>query len=166
MALVKCRECGKEIGSEAKICPGCGTVPKRTSGCAMAFLVFAVIGVGGAILGTLFDSHDSVQKAPVPLTPEQIAAAQAKKEVSDFHSAQIDCENAVKKSLHDPDSAQFDNFEQYALLPGSKLPNRYVILVTLRAKNGFGGLRHIAVTCTLTRKNPADGWTYSLKEHS
>jgi hypothetical protein len=165
MALVKCRECGKEIGSEAKICPGCGTVPKRTSGCAMAFLVLVVLGVVGAIFG----SHDSARKetAPAtPLTPEQIAEAQVKKEVSDLHTAQLICEDAVKKTLHDPDSAQFDNFLQYAVLPGTKLPNRYLILVTVRAKNGFGGLRHVAVTCTLTRKNPADGWTYSLKERS
>lgn len=45
MALVKCKECGAEISSDAKACPRCGkSAPKRTSGCAMT--VAAVLGIG------------------------------------------------------------------------------------------------------------------------
>lgn len=50
MALIKCPECGKEISSEAKFCPGCGkpqTKPKGTplykSGVFWAFVVGGII---------------------------------------------------------------------------------------------------------------------------
>ena len=32
MSLEKCRECGKDVSSEAKACPHCGAVVKTTSG--------------------------------------------------------------------------------------------------------------------------------------
>lgn len=31
MALIKCKECGKEISSEAKVCPNCGYENKKTT---------------------------------------------------------------------------------------------------------------------------------------
>lgn len=47
MALVKCKECAKEISSQAPSCPHCGAFrfapPKKTSGCAIALAV--LVGV-------------------------------------------------------------------------------------------------------------------------
>lgn len=39
MALVKCKECGKEISSSAKTCPSCGAKNKKKS-----------VGIGGVLL--------------------------------------------------------------------------------------------------------------------
>lgn len=52
MAIIECRECGREVSSEAKVCPGCGASPMpkkdpanwglRLLGAVMvAFLLFA-----------------------------------------------------------------------------------------------------------------------------
>ena len=50
MALKKCSECGKEISSEAKICPNCGkkqiTIGKVISWIAFGILVIWIISLG------------------------------------------------------------------------------------------------------------------------
>lgn len=72
MTLIKCRECGKEISSQAKVCPNCGcqvhsgTPPmnfnqpvlnnNKTSGLSIAALVFSILGITffiGAILSII-----------------------------------------------------------------------------------------------------------------
>lgn len=50
MALVKCRECGKEMSSQAKACPHCGAPrPKGTSSSTIIFGAFLVLVVGSCI---------------------------------------------------------------------------------------------------------------------
>jgi len=43
MAMVKCKECGKEISSDAKICPNCGAKIKKKTGCSI--FVISFIGI-------------------------------------------------------------------------------------------------------------------------
>ncbi len=50
MALVKCKECGHEISSEAEKCPNCGKKPAKLSGC----LIIVIIAVVGIIIAHLF----------------------------------------------------------------------------------------------------------------
>lgn len=45
MALKKCKECGKEISSKAKVCPSCGAKNKRRSKLGV-FLAIILIGIG------------------------------------------------------------------------------------------------------------------------
>ncbi len=48
MALKKCRECGKEVSSEAKSCPHCGVstpVTPSASGCMSTILVLVIVGI-------------------------------------------------------------------------------------------------------------------------
>lgn len=45
MALVKCKECKKEISSKAELCPHCGYKPPQSE----LHLAYLIIGVG--ILG-------------------------------------------------------------------------------------------------------------------
>jgi hypothetical protein len=50
MALIKCRECGREVSSSAKSCPQCGAkLPKKTSFVTWAVLIFFVF-VGYAVI--------------------------------------------------------------------------------------------------------------------
>ena len=45
MALIKCKECGKEISSQAESCPNCGRKkPKPTS--AVTWIVVTLLGMG------------------------------------------------------------------------------------------------------------------------
>jgi RNA polymerase subunit RPABC4/transcription elongation factor Spt4 len=46
MALVKCKECGEEVSTKAKICPKCGAkAPKKTSIFTWLILVFIIVVV-------------------------------------------------------------------------------------------------------------------------
>ena len=46
MALKKCKECGKEVSTKAKECPGCGAPIKQSSagaiGCLTLFILFVI----------------------------------------------------------------------------------------------------------------------------
>lgn len=45
MALKKCKECGKEISSDAKVCPNCGKKQpniRRNIGCLILFAIFLI----------------------------------------------------------------------------------------------------------------------------
>jgi hypothetical protein len=69
MALIKCKECGNEVSSDAKSCPKCGApTPKKTS-----LLTWVVAGVFGLIVfnvvlnsgtGTTSLSSSAAKSAP------------------------------------------------------------------------------------------------------
>jgi hypothetical protein len=51
MALIKCKECGRDVSSQARVCPGCGAaVPNlknfgkslRELGCGLVSLAFLI----------------------------------------------------------------------------------------------------------------------------
>lgn len=46
MAIVECKECGKEISSEAKACPGCGAPLPREG---MGVLAKVFLSLGGVL---------------------------------------------------------------------------------------------------------------------
>lgn len=65
MALKSCRECGKEVSTEAKTCPHCGvekpTTPQPTAKDTITGLVFLVLVVAGAL--TMCGESDSEKQA-------------------------------------------------------------------------------------------------------
>ena len=56
MALLTCKDCKKELSSDAKRCPHCGAKPKRTSPIVKFFLWFILICSLPGILSILFDN--------------------------------------------------------------------------------------------------------------
>jgi len=164
MALVKCKECGKEISSQAESCPNCGRKkPKSTSTVTWIVLGIIVFGVYGAISNSskrdeLIATEAQAKAAKLAaMTPEQRAAqekhdadmAAMKAEVEEANNARYACQEFVKKSLNDPDAAQFDPASGYFIQ--RQAPGKYRVEVTVRAKNGFNALRHIAVNCITQR---------------
>ena len=69
MALQKCRECGKEISTQAASCPQCGA-PKKKSGCLnqIALLMLLLVGVIYVMA-----------KITSPTVPPEVAAQNAAK---------------------------------------------------------------------------------------
>lgn len=48
MAMIKCKECGKDISNQAASCPHCGAPvkkPARTYGCGTAIILAAVVAI-------------------------------------------------------------------------------------------------------------------------
>lgn len=78
MALVACRECGREVSSEARACPHCGVTLARSG----KRIPFAIVALCVVVIGAvwLFQQHGS-EKAGL--------------------------RRLVSKNLHDPESAQF-----------------------------------------------------------
>jgi hypothetical protein len=61
MALIKCKECGKEVSSEAKKCPHCGKKLK-TSSLGKGILYVFLILIGLIVLGAIISGTDKEQK--------------------------------------------------------------------------------------------------------
>lgn len=115
MALVKCKECGSQVSTSAKACPGCGSAPpKRTK---PLHIVFA-----GAVLMMIFYSITREPRSAPPPTPQQVEAKKAAVAIAVAQSA-------IQGALKDPDSAKFSGaFYKEGTVCG------YV-----NAKNSFGG---------------------------
>lgn len=72
MALVHCKECGKDMSSEAKSCPSCGAPPPKTTSTA-------TIVVGGFftlfVVSWVYNATNSASTAGMskpPPTPEEV----------------------------------------------------------------------------------------------
>lgn len=148
MALVKCKECGKDVSTNAAACQNCGNkLPKRTS--------VATWIVGGLFLFLVVTCTLNAQKYKdaeearvAALTPEQKAANAA---AAEFNSSKYACEVLIKKTLHDPDSAKFDPADSF---PAQRLgPHSYLVQVNLHAKNAFNALRYSSMNCTVSLTN-------------
>jgi len=132
MALVKCRECGKDVSSEAPTCPHCGVVkpaPKKAfnpsisggQGCLLIIVILVVIGI---IAGS-GDSPSGSQASSEPSKP----SFESRK-----YEAIAGARDAVKQMLKDPESAQFS--DETAFPQGV---DGITVCGYVNAKNGFGG---------------------------
>ncbi len=74
MALVDCEECGRQIASNARVCPYCGR--KRTHPFVMGCAVF-LVGVLILIILNATHAMAAIERHPRQVTPLQRAAAGA-----------------------------------------------------------------------------------------
>ena len=65
MALIKCKECGKDVSSEAKQCPNCGAPIKKSRGCGIVFISFLCIVLGGMAISILLDGTPKAPPASI-----------------------------------------------------------------------------------------------------
>jgi hypothetical protein len=141
MAMMKCKECGKEHSTGAKACPNCGK--RRTSSLTKIFAwFFAVVGVmtiWGMIQGQKASEESAQTDAQrrAVLTPEQRAAeeaAQAKD--ARFSAARGACLIVLKRSLNDPDSSKLEATSSWYV--EDRADGSVLVQPSGRAKNAFG----------------------------
>lgn len=75
MALKKCKECGKEVSTKAKICPHCGAELKKERkpiGCGTAILAFILIFIIINHFSKTRDTPNQSKKKTVKTTKQQI----------------------------------------------------------------------------------------------
>ena len=113
MAMTTCKECGKQVSTEAKACPHCGAEApakkKAKGGIGKWLLVVFAIGVVVAVLPKQDKAKASAsapqrtQAAPVPDTPKkvEVAATEEKKadEVTDKQRAALAALKAQSEAL-------------------------------------------------------------------
>lgn len=140
MAIVNCKECKKEISSEAKTCPHCGFKVKGSFGC------LSVIGAGFIFLlliGLLAEKpKDNFANTRAPnLADQRSAAANA-------------CMLFIERVLHDPSSAKFDSTSEAFIDQNG--PTSWTVQRSVRANNKFGALVLSTFECKL--ENPGNDW--------
>jgi hypothetical protein len=74
MAIKPCRECGKEISTEAKACPRCGAAARKNVPGWLVAVTFIAIGLG-AWAKIHSDAATGAPKTPTPSTAAQPAPA-------------------------------------------------------------------------------------------
>lgn len=137
MALEKCRECGKEISTEAAACPQCGA--KEPTGKSMGCLGRIVFGtVLFVALGALASQcTDGTGSSPAP--SKTAAELEAESKRSERLKLAAGAVLVIRKNLRNPDSLEVS---EVLLMPDG------ASCITYRAQNGFGGmnLERIVVT--------------------
>lgn len=134
MALVKCKECGKEYSTDAKACPNCGK-RRTTERTKLIAIIFALI-IAGSIWESMKKDNAEATRLSA-LTPEQRAAevaAQAK--ATRFRNARYACKHALKEVLNDPDSAKLE--ETLSWYAEEQKNGTIHVQPSGRAKNAFG----------------------------
>ncbi len=113
----------------------------------IVFVVFLITALGHSI--------STPPTAPAIKTPEQ-------QQADLLETARWWCSEAIKKSLHDPDSAEFDE-RVYNFPTETKKNGNVVVEVSLRARNGFNAMRRFRVHCTF-KKSGDDLVPVGMKE--
>ncbi|MEZ5691161.1 MAG: hypothetical protein R3D71_05815 [Rickettsiales bacterium] len=133
--LIKCKDCNKPVSGRAKICVHCG-VRLRNHGFVnfilyIIFIPVIVITIFIIIGALIQDKEPSVMSA-----------------TDELNSAKYVCGEFVRRSLHDPDSADLEPSRSYPVETLKK--GVYRVIVSLRAKNGFGAMRKSFFDCKTT----------------
>lgn len=133
MALVKCKECGAQVSSEAKACPQCGAAPpKRTSTLTWLVLGFIVLVVIGSMTKPDRSSSGSSSTSS--------AAVPDDSETKEFLWMERG-KDMVKAKLKDPDSAKFREVYFYRSVAG-KVPVTCGQVNSKNSMGGYGGFQH------------------------
>lgn len=161
MALVKCKECGNQISTDADKCPHCGKKREKMGCFTTLVMIFVAVMVFGSITKCVSQSKDEkAKKADITylesLTPEQREAElkkRAEKEALELKKKQAS-ENrsgyaylaykSVQKAVHDRDSLQI---EWIGVNEAGT-----IACVDYHAKNGFGG--YVRGTATFINGKP------------
>ena len=94
IALIKCKECKKEVSTKAEVCPHCGARLKEKSGCLSYIFVGTFLFL---VLGVLF--NNGTEK--VPTTTKQTTTPQTTNNEIQFYLDSIDY-RAVVTSTGNP----------------------------------------------------------------
>lgn len=162
MALTRCRECNNVVSTQAKVCPNCGAPIKKFNslpGCLTVIVcLIGAIAMAGVITMQQQERDKEAQQeqeaqrvAKMPAAQraayeknQALAAAKAQKK-EQMRWARHACRTFVERSLHDPESAQFEDYETYYAEERSN--GSYRVQVRVRAKNGFNAMRQTTFNC-------------------
>jgi hypothetical protein len=130
MALIKCKECGQQISSDAKACPSCGKpTPPKTK-----LSTWLIGGLGALVMVSCIISQDTARKnQPPPPPPPETAEQKVEREKrgQDVRFA-VAGANMLKKSMRNPDSFKLDSVFM--------IDGQTALCYEYRAQNGFGGV--------------------------
>jgi hypothetical protein len=127
MALYPCRECGREISSDAKKCPNCGAKDpiagtqtlRYLFGAVIVVLIFAYCQTSGSSTSEQTSTSNAQAESGIDTASKELAYIEAH-------------QDSIKKRLKDPESAQFRNVAVYYDIAPA-------VCGEVNSKNSFGG---------------------------
>ena len=128
MALFACHECGKQISTEAKVCPNCGAKarpPKSKTRWSVILSAIAFVFIASAIMR---GGQSPSQTATVVASPPATTRSAPSPRDAQLQKAVLGAK-VLRSALNDPDS-----FDLSTLL----LMDDGTACYEFRAKNGFG----------------------------
>lgn len=137
MALVKCRECGKDVSSEATTCPHCGvSLQERESGCfrwAGGCATIAVLSLFAIILLSRNSGGPAVESTDLRA------------------DAYFACTEFAKRQLKAPATAKFPDYsDRSAIQISTGQEKRWIVATHVDAQNSFGAMIRSDVGCFMT----------------
>ncbi len=125
MAMIQCKECGKEISSDARVCPHCGKKRYRWGVGKILLAAFGVAVIIGAVISSLQQ----------PGTPK----AKVKENICTAIDAVTVAQGFIKKQLLAPATAHFQDVDRAASARiGSKKNCEWEVQTYVDAQNAFG----------------------------
>lgn len=151
MALIACRECGKEISDQAPACPHCGAPVAKA-----ATNKYGAPGVRSK--NSLWPAVVSLSiLAVIAVSCSKLGGEQKQQERDYEFDAKMACKQEIKKRLNDPGSAEFPDAGKFFVTEISP-KSSYTVTVDMRAKNGFNALRLVQFKCVIADLSyPAEG---------
>lgn len=134
MALVKCKECGKEISDSVKVCPNCGYKEKKQIDKNKMIICSAVLGIIIVITGVFIALNNK------PLT-------QLEKDA-------VGCLTQYKSMLKNSESLQVHDIRW---AENEQVKGMNFIYADVSGQNGFGGNNRHVIRCGV---NDEDGIVY------
>ena len=134
MALVKCKECGKEISDSVKVCPNCGYKEKKQIDKKKMIICGAVLGIIIVITGVFIALNNK------PLT-------QLEKDA-------VGCLTQYKSMLKNSESLQVHDIRW---AENEQVKGMNFIYADVSGQNGFGGNNRHVIRCGV---NDEDGIVY------
>jgi hypothetical protein len=149
MAIISCKECKKEVSSEAATCPHCGVNIRKAPtqyGCGTLILLLVVAAVVMSAIGSFQDNRKKAEEARVAAqheaakTPEQREKDRAAKEAADADKRRKDeaitrgvaGSGVLKKNMRNPQS--------FSLSSAIVIDGTGAACYEYRSQNGFGGM--------------------------
>lgn len=105
MAVIKCAECGGQVSTSAKSCPGCGASPKKykKSSSSLTTVLLWIVGIG--IVASIFGGGErGVESAGgrAVVTPKPAAAVQSTSVAAPSVPASTICKAAIATVMGRP----------------------------------------------------------------
>jgi hypothetical protein len=102
MALVKCRDCGNQVSTNAKACPKCGCAPRKPRGLFDKIVLWTLAGgfglaIASAVIGSFMASAENERKAADAIIAERgLRAAMTAEEYAQYtEKNKLDADSVV-----------------------------------------------------------------------
>lgn len=140
MALINCKECGKEISSKSKTCPNCGCPIKKKSFFKLISTIVVtvvIVFILLIILGFLVSSTENEQNYS---NVNSISTSQesSSSEYDEYKEVIEEIKN-LKLSLYSPNSFQLNRVSLFTAESGTYFSNYLNVIVDYSGNNKFGG---------------------------